>query len=59
MVIDLKVILRQFLYPMNVTRTETFCIYKLIEVIMVSKDKNLIFAAFQVVTPSFENLNDG
>ena len=26
---------------------------------MVYKDKNLIFATFQVVTPSLKNLNNG
>lgn len=59
MIIYLEVVLREFLYPVDLTKTETFCIHKLVEVIIVSKDKDLVFVAFQIVAPSFESLNDG
>lgn len=32
---------------------------KLIEVIMVNKDENFIFTAFQIVVLSFKDFNDG
>ncbi len=45
-IIDLKLVSRQLLGPADLTRTQTFCIHKSTEVIMVSKDENLVFAAF-------------
>lgn len=57
-IIDSDMISREFLCPANLTKTQTFCMYELAEVIMVSKDKDFIFIAFQVVTPSLENLNN-
>ncbi len=58
-IIDLKVVLRELLGLANLARAQTLCIYILTEVFMVSESKNLIFAAFQVVTPSFKGFNDG
>ncbi len=46
MIIDLEVILREFLGPVDLTRAQAFCIHELIEIIMVSKDKDFIFVAF-------------
>lgn len=45
-IIDFKVVLQEFLTLMDLTRTQTFCIYKSSEVIMVNKDEDLIFIAF-------------
>lgn len=59
MIIYLEMVLREFFYPVDLTKTETFCIYELVKVIIVSKDKDLVFAAIQIVAPSFESLNDG
>lgn len=39
-------------------KTQTLCIYKLTKVIIVSKDKNYIFAAFQIVVPSLKSFNN-
>ncbi len=55
---DLEVISNEFLGSADLTRAQTFCIYELTEVIMVNKDKNHIFAVFQVVAPSLKSLND-
>ncbi len=57
-IIDLEVVSREFLGPANLTRAQAFCIHKSTEVIMVSKDEDLIFAAFQVVAPSFKVFNN-
>ncbi len=43
--------MRDLLDPANLIRAQAFCIYKLTEVIIVSKGKDLIFAALQVVAP--------
>ena len=58
-IIDSKVVLREFLGPANLIRAQAFCIYELTGVVIVSKDKNFVFAAFQVVAPSFKGLNNG
>ena len=42
----------------NLTKTQAFSIYELTEVVIVSKDKDLVFAALQVVTPSLKSLNN-
>ncbi len=55
----LKVVLREFLGSIDLTRAQTFYIHESTEVIMVNKDKNLIFATFQIVTPSLKSLNNG
>lgn len=43
----------------DLTKTLTLYIPKLIEVIMVNKDENFVFTAFQIVVLSFKDFNDG
>lgn len=57
MIIYFEVVSRKLLGLIDLARAQAFCIYRLMEVIMVSKDKYLIFAAFKVVAPSFEDFN--
>ena len=45
-IIDSKVITRELLDPLDLFRAQALYIHKLTEVIMVRKDKNLVFAAF-------------
>ena len=59
MIINLKVVLKEFLGPVDLTRAQAFCIHELTEVIIVSEDEDLIFIAFQVVMPSLKNLDNG
>ena len=58
-IIDLKVVSRKLLGATDLVRAQAFCIHELTKIIIVSKDKDLVFAAFQVVAPSFESLNNG
>ena len=58
-IINLEVVSRELLGSANLTKAQAFCIHKSTEVIMVSENKDLIFAAFQVVAPSLESYNDG
>ena len=51
-------VLREFLGPAELSRAQILHIYEITEVIIVHKDKNLILAAFQVVAPSLEFLNN-
>lgn len=58
-IINSKVVLQEFLGPINLPRTQAFCIHELFKVIIVSKNKKLIFAVFWVVVPHFKNRNNG
>ena len=44
MIIDLKMVSKELFGSADLTRLQVFCIYKLMEVIMVNKNKNLVFA---------------
>ncbi len=45
-IIDSEVVLRELLGPADLTRAQALCIYELTEIIMVIKDKDLVFVAF-------------
>ena len=55
---NLEVVTRELLGPSDLTRTEALCIYELTEVIVVSKDEDLVFTAFQVLVPSLKDLHN-
>ncbi len=57
-IMDTEVISRELLGQADLARAQAFCIHESTEVIMVVKDEALIFAAFQVVTPSFKRFNN-
>ncbi len=57
-IINLKAVSRELLGPADLTRAQTFHIHESAEVIMVSKDEDLVFAVFQVVAPSLKGFND-
>lgn len=45
-IIDLKRVLTELLGPTNLAKAQAFRIHKSTEVIMVNKDKNLVFVIF-------------
>ena len=57
-IIDLKVITRELLGPTDLSGAQALCVHESAEVIMVRKDKNLIFAAFQIVTPRLKGFDN-
>lgn len=57
-IIDSKVILREFLVITDLTKTQILSIYKLPKLVIINKDKNLRFAALQIVIPSLKDFND-
>lgn len=57
-IVDFEVILREFLGLANLPKIKVFSIYELSEVVVISGDKNLIFAALQVVMPSLKGFNN-
>lgn len=59
MIIDFEVVLREFSGLADLTRTQIFFIYELTKIIIVSKNKNLIFAIFQIVVQDSKDLNNG
>lgn len=58
-VIDFEIVPKEFLCPMNLSGAKALGIHELLEVIMVSKYKKLVFPALQVMAPSLECLNNG
>lgn len=50
-------ILQQFLSPINLFKTQTFCTYKIIETIIICKNKNFLLIIFKVIKPSFKHCN--
>lgn len=51
---NLEVVLWEFLGLADLTRAQAFYIYKLTKISIVSKDKDLIFVTFYILTPSFK-----
>ena len=49
---------RELLGPANLLGAQILCIHETTEVIVVRKDKNLMLATFQIVTPRLESLNN-
>ena len=45
-IINSKIVTRELLCLVNLTRAQTLCIYKLLKVIIVCKNGNLVFAVF-------------
>lgn len=41
----------------NITKAQTFYVYKLIKIVKVYKDKNIIFATILVVLPDLKSFN--
>lgn len=50
--------MREFLGSTDLTKTRLFVSIKSTDVIMVGKDKDLMFASFKVVLPGFEGFNN-
>ena len=50
---------RKLLGPVDLSGAQVLRIHKIIEVIMVRKDENLMLSAFQIVTLGLEGFNDG
>ena len=58
-VIDLEVVMRKFLSLADLSETQTFCIHKSTKVVVVNKDKDLMFVIFWIVLLGFKCLNNG
>lgn len=59
MVVSLKIVIKELLSQINLSKAYTFYIYKLIDSIVINKNKNFVFTIFQIVAPSFKYLNNG
>ena len=51
-------IIKELLSPIDLSGAQVLCIQKTLEVIVICKDKNPIFAIFQVMMLSFECFNN-
>ena len=51
-------VLRELLGPADLSRAQILHIYEIMEIIVVYKDENLMFATFQIVTPRLEGFDN-
>ena len=58
-IVNLEMVSRELLGPTDLSRAQALRIYETTEIIVVRKDKNLILAAFQIVTPCLEGFDNG
>ena len=58
-IVNLKVVPGEFLGPSDLLGTKALGIYESAEIVMISENEDLVFAALRVVAPSLEGLNDG
>ena len=49
---------QKFLSPLHLAKTQTLYIHKLTEIIIISKNTDLIFVAFEIVVSSLKDLNN-
>ena len=49
---------KELLGPPDVLRAQALCIHELTEVVVVRKDKDLVFAIFQIVALSLKGFNN-
>ena len=57
-IVDSEMVSRELLGPTDLSGAQALRIHETTEVIVVRKDKNLMFATFQVVTPRLEGFDD-
>lgn len=48
----------EFYGPKNLFGAQTLSVYKMTKIIIIGKDKDLVFIVLYVVTPSFEDFNN-
>ncbi len=58
-IINPEVVPLQLLRPPDLPRTQAFCVYEMLEVVVVCKYENFMLVALQVVSPSLEGFNNG
>ena len=57
-VVNSKMVLGELLGPADLSRAQTLYIYEATKIVMVYKDKHLVFAIFQIVTPYLEGFDN-
>lgn len=50
---------QQLLDPSDLFRTQTFYIYEAAEILRIRKNKDLMFATLQIVSPDLKDLKNG
>ena len=54
----MKIILKEFFGPIDLSRAQTFYIYKITKIVIVYENKNLMLIAFQGMTPYFKGFDN-
>lgn len=57
-IMEPKIVLKQCLSSIHLSRAKAFYILKLTQIVMISKNEDLILATFQIMMPDFKNFNN-
>ena len=49
----------KLLGPLDLARTQALYIHETTKVVMIGKNKDLVFATFEIMLPCFKSLNNG
>ena len=58
-IVNSKMVPREFLGQSDLPGTQALGIHESTEIVIISEDEDLVFAALQAVAPSLEGLNNG
>ena len=58
-IVNLEVVIREFLGPADWFGIQTLCIHKPVKVVMVGKHKDSMLGALEIVPPGLESFNNG
>lgn len=51
-------VLKKFLKPLYLFKTENFYIYKMLKIIIINKNINLEFISFYIILPYYKSFNN-
>lgn len=57
LIINLEIISRKFVSQIYLFRVQIFCIYEMVQVVIVHKNENSIFIIFQIMALGLKNFN--
>ena len=58
MIVNLEIVLREFLGPTDLFGAQTLCIHKAIKIVVIYQDKYFILTTFQIVMPRLRNFDN-
>lgn len=57
-IVDLKIVPREFLGPADLSKAQAFYIHELTKIVMVGQYKDFVLTAFEIVASGLEGFNN-